>query len=96
MTTARPTISVGLVVLWLYFATTSAFKARSRLKTLTDFSSAHSRWVARHCPDCNYDLASVLPANDELAGPRHCTECGAFWPLIPPDSIMRNLSPPKR
>lgn len=50
-----------------------------------------NRFVERHCPDCNYDL-SVSHADPPLdpqtlginLGPRHCPECGALWPLVPP------------
>lgn len=51
-----------------------------------------ARFLDRRCPDCDYDLskneAVIATTNMELAariGPRHCPECGAFWPLVPPD-----------
>ncbi len=49
------------------------------------------RALARRCPDCNYDLSAshADPPLDPQArginlGPRHCPECGALWPLVPP------------
>jgi hypothetical protein len=50
-----------------------------------------NRFVDRHCPDCNYDLSASHadpPLDPESLGinlgPRHCPECGALWPLVPP------------
>lgn len=55
------------------------------------------------CPDCRYDL-SACPrkpglSRDELGvdiGPARCPECGAFWPLIPPEGPTGATSDPLR
>jgi hypothetical protein len=56
-----------------------------------------NRFLNRHCPDCSYDLSASHadpPLNPESLGinlgPRHCPECGALWPLVPPEA------PPQR
>ena len=48
------------------------------------------------CPDCGYPLADVVPMFTDAGrtlGPRCCTECGAPWPLIPPDGLGPVQSP---
>lgn len=42
------------------------------------------------CPDCGYPLSEVLPRFSGPGaglGPERCTECGAPWPLIPPEGL---------
>ena len=44
-----------------------------------------ARWAVHlsKCPDCHYPLAD-LRHDAPSAGPAHCPECGADWPLVPP------------
>lgn len=38
------------------------------------------------CPDCGYDtgmFAGPVSAS-RVVGPRHCSECGSAWPMVPP------------
>ncbi|MFG0285988.1 MAG: hypothetical protein ACF8R7_16345 [Phycisphaerales bacterium JB039] len=44
---------------------------------------AHRAVHLSKCPDCQYPLTD-LRHDAPSAGPAHCPECGADWPLVPP------------
>lgn len=46
-------------------------------------------FVARHCPDCGFDLSNTPDAiapsvlDGQRIGPAACSECTSKWPLLP-------------
>ena len=70
----------------------SAMATYARDRNLRMLRRTMNRFLERHCPDCNYDLSASHPQPpldpNTLGinlGPCHCPECGALWPLVPPE-----------
>ncbi len=90
---------IGNPVFWVLAVTALAalvgHRNQSRLRRTVN------RFLHRHCPDCNYDLSASHPQPpldpQTLGinlGPRHCPECGALWPLVPPPIPPEPTPPP--
>lgn len=54
---------------------------------------ARATLATQSCPDCDYDLRSLLSLPDDSVastlGPSVRPECGIRWPLVPPTIIAK-------
>ena len=85
--------SRALQLFYLVVLSLSLVTMYARNRNLRMLRRTKNRFLERHCPDCDYDLSASHadpPLDPESLGinlgPRHCPECGAFWPLVPPET----------